>query len=126
MSDFKKLKVWRKAHALALNVHHVAARIRAPMYRSLRSQLVRSASSIPANIVEGRSKKTDADFARFLGYSVASTAELEYHLLVARDMGAITQATFLALLSQTIEVRKMLHGLINTLEGGSDSDSGRT
>jgi four helix bundle protein len=126
MSDFKKLKVWRKAHALALNVHHAAARIRGPMYRSLRSQLVRSATSIPANIVEGRSKKTDADFARFLGYSVASTAELEYHLLVARDMGAITQATFLALLSKTIEVRAMLHGLINTLEGGGDSDSGST
>ena len=82
---------------------------------------MRAASSIPANIVEGRSKKTDADFARFLRYAVGSTAELEYHLLVARDMGAITEATFLSLLSQTIEVRKMLHGLINTLDPPADS-----
>ena len=120
MSDFKKLKVWRKAHALALNIHHVAARIRGRDYTSLRSQLIRAAASIPANIVEGRGKKSDPDFARFLGYSVDSSAELEYHLLVARDMCVIKQATFLSLLSQTVEVRKMLHGLIKSLEGKRD------
>ncbi len=120
MSDFKKLKVWRKAHALALNVHSVAAGIRGRLYGSLRGQLVRAADSIPTNIVEGRGKKSDPDFARFLGYSVDSTAELEYHLLLARDMGAIKQATFLSLLSQTIEVRKMLFGLIKTVAPPSD------
>src|SRR5690242_6075796 len=106
MSDFKKLKVWRKAHALALNVHSVASGIRGRMYGSLRSQLVRAADSIPANIVEGRGKKSDPDFARFLGYAVDSAAELVSLARRAR-YGAITQATYLSLLSQTIEVRKM-------------------
>ena len=123
MSDFKKLKVWRKAHALALNVHSVAAGIRGRMYGSLRSQLVRAADSIPANIVEGRGERSDPDFAPFLGYSVDSTAELEYHLLVVRDMGTIAQAAYLSLLSQTIEVRKMLHGLINTVAPRKDKPS---
>jgi four helix bundle protein len=123
VSDFKKLKVWRKAHALSLNVHHAAARIRGRAYVSLRSQMIRAAASIPANIVEGRGKKSDPDFARFLRYSVDSTSELEYHLLCARDMGVMNQATYVSLLSQTIEVRKMLYGLINTLEGRDDSSA---
>lgn len=69
----------------------------------------------PANIVEGRGQKSEKEFARFLRISLNSTSELEYHLITARDFGVLTQSDFLALLSQTIEVRKMLHALINRL-----------
>ena len=126
MSDFKRLRVWAKAHALALNVDRVAGRIRGESYRSLRSQMVRSAMSIPANIVEGRTQKSERDFARFLGYAIGSTSELEYHLIAARDVKAITESDFLSLLSQVIEVRKMLHGLINTLSAARSSTAHKT
>ena len=115
MGDFAKLHVWRKAHALALNVHAVAIRIRGSNYVSLRSQMIRAAMSIPANIVEGRGQKSERDFARFLGYALNSSSELEYHLVVARDIRAITLNDFSSLLSQLIEVRKMLHGLLKRL-----------
>jgi four helix bundle protein len=115
MGDFAKLHVWRKAHALALNVHAVAIRIRGSNYVSLRSQMIRAAMSIPANIVEGRGQKSERDFARFLGYALNSTSELEYHLVVARDIRAITLNDFSSLLSQLIEVRKMLHGLLKRI-----------
>jgi four helix bundle protein len=115
MGDFAKLHVWRKAHALALNVHAVAIRIRGSNYVSLRSQLIRAAMSIPANIVEGRGQKSERDFARFLGYALNSTSELEYHLTVARDMRVIAPSDFKSLLAQLIEVRKMLHGLLKRL-----------
>ena len=49
------------------------------------------------------------------GFALNSTSELEYHLIVARDIGAITGSDFDSLLDQTIEVRKMLHGLQNRL-----------
>jgi len=62
----------------------------------------------------GLAKKTDRDFARFLGYSLGSATELEYHIIVARDVHAITQANA-SLLSQVVEVKKMLHGLIARL-----------
>jgi four helix bundle protein len=68
MSDFKKLNVWRKAHALALDVHRVATRIRGSDNASLRNQLIRTAMSIPTNIVEGTGQKTGKEFARFLGF----------------------------------------------------------
>jgi four helix bundle protein len=77
--------------------------------------------SIPANIVEGRTQKSERDFGRFLGYALGSTSELEYHLIAARDVKAITESDFLALLSQVIEVRKMLHGLISTLSAAKPS-----
>jgi four helix bundle protein len=115
MGDFAKLHVWRKAHALALNVHAVAIRIRGSNYVSLRSQMIRAAMSIPANIVEGRGQKSERDFARFLGYALNSSSELEYHLVVARDIRAITLNDFSSLLSQLIEVRKMLHGLLKRI-----------
>ena len=115
MGDFAKLHVWRKAHALALNVHGVAIGIRCPSYASLRSQLIRSSMSIPANIVEGRNQKSDRQFARFLGYAINSSSELEYHLIVARDAKLISLADARSLLDQVIEVRKMLHGLLRSL-----------
>ena len=113
MSDFKKLKVWRKGHALALNVHRVAVRIRGSDNTSLRSQMLRASMSVPTNIVEGAGQKSQREFGRFIGFALNSTSELEYHLIVARDIEVITRSDFDSLLDQTIEVRRMLHGLLN-------------
>jgi four helix bundle protein len=115
MSDFKKLKVWQKAHALSLTIDRMCKRIRGSQYSSLKSQVFRAAMSIPANIAEGRSKNSDKDFARFLGYALSSCSEVEYHLIVARDTKAIPEAEYTPAISQTITVRKMLYGLLNTL-----------
>lgn len=111
MADFAKLRVWRKAHALALNVRRVAATMRGSENASLRNQVNRAAMSIPTNIVEGRGQKSGADFARFLGYSLNSSSELEYHLIVARDIKVIAETDFRALRDQIVDVRKMLYGL---------------
>jgi four helix bundle protein len=93
-------------------VHRVTTRIRNPQFASLRSQAFRAAMSIPANIAEGRRQTTDAQFARYLGYGLNSASELEYHLIVARDTGIITEDEFATLAAQTISVRKMLYTLI--------------
>jgi len=77
MSDFKKLRVWRSAHALTINTNRVAGTIRGTRYAALRNQLERAAMSVSANIVEGRQHKSEREFARFLGYALASTSELE-------------------------------------------------
>jgi four helix bundle protein len=109
-----------------LNTHRVAMGIRGAQYLSLRSQLIRAAMSIPTNIVEGRAQKSERDFLRFLGYAIGSTRELEYHLLAARDIGAIAPIDCESLLSQTIEVRRMLLGLCRKLESGTPSRVPRT
>ena len=121
MPDFKKLLVWQKAHTLALRVHAASRAIRGADI-SLRSQLIRAAMSIPANIVEGRSQDSEREFARFLKIALNSATELEYHLLAARDIGAMRQSDFLALTSQTIEIRKMLYGLLSRIRQGPPPD----
>ena len=115
MSDFKKLHVWRKAHALALNVHRVSGKMRGAEYASDRSQIRRAAKSIPTNIIEGRGQKSTREQRRFLGYAINSSSELEYHLIVAKDTQAISKSDFLTLLNDVIEVRKMLYGLLGRL-----------
>jgi four helix bundle protein len=126
MSDFKKLNVWKKSHALALNVHRVAGRIRGKEHSSLKSQIVRAAMSIPANIVEGRGQKSELEFSRFLRIALNSSTELEYHLIVARDIQIISKSDFLTLLNDAIEVRKMLHGLLGKLSHDRRSSTNRT
>jgi four helix bundle protein len=117
VSDFKNLLVWQKAHALALHAHRVAMGIRRSHDMGLRSQIIRAAMSIPANIVEGRRQASEKEFARFLRIAINSAYELEYHLIVARDIGAISEADSASLLRELIEVRKMIHGLIKRLGG---------
>jgi four helix bundle protein len=115
VSDFKRLKVWRKAHSLALSVRRVATTIRGSDNASLRNQLIRAAMSIPTNIVEGTGQKTGKEFARFIGIALNSASELEYHLMMARDDHVIALSEAKSLSSRTIEVRKMLHGLQNAV-----------
>lgn len=117
MSDFKDLKVWQKAHALALAVNRAATPPRSPAQTELRSQMTRAAISIPANIAEGRGKRTDKEQVRFLRICTGSAYELEAHLVMARDLRYIEKVRANRLINQLEEVRKMLFGLIKYLEG---------
>jgi four helix bundle protein len=115
MSDFKNLLVWRKAHALVLNVERVAPSIRGSRYAALRTQMLRAAMSVATNIVEGSGQQSDREYIRFLRYAIQSDSELEYHLIAARDLNVMLPADFESLTAQTTEVRKMLHGLVRSI-----------
>jgi four helix bundle protein len=115
MADFKKLLVWQKAHAMALDAHQIAGRIRGAKHAALRNQIIRAAMSVPANIVEGSGQQSSREFCRFLRIALNSATELEYHFLTARDLRVIRETDSLALTSQVIEVRKMLYGLVRHL-----------
>ena len=72
--------------------------------------------TIPANIVEGREQKSEAEFRRFLRYALSSTSEPEYHLIIARDINVISAADFVGVLVPLKEVRMMLFGLLKRLD----------
>jgi four helix bundle protein len=124
VADFKKLEVWRKAHSLALYVHRVALGIRGSPYISLRNQIIRASMSIPANIVEGREQKSDLEFARFLRYALGSASELEYHLIIARDIRVIESDDFISLVRQVKDVRMMLFGFLKKLDPATARSKG--
>lgn len=111
MRDFKGLLVWRKAHALTLNVYRVT-RFRSRREHAARvNQARRAAMPVAANIAEGCARATQRDFVKFLNISFASSAELEHHLILARDLRLLSAADFRALTDQIGEVQRMLAGL---------------
>ena len=108
---------------MALDAHRVAGQIRGAKHASLRSQITRSAMSVPTNIVEGCGQQSAREFSRFLRIALNSTSELEYHLLAARDLEAVRSSDTLTLISQVIEIRKMLYGLLRYLVSRSEDRS---
>src|SRR5713101_3172791 len=108
MQGFRRLNVWEKAHRLTLEVYRVTARFPKEELYALTSQLKRAASSVAANIAEGCGRGSDADFARFLLIAMGSASELEYHLLLVRDLKFLPEADYLELERRTTEVKRML------------------
>jgi four helix bundle protein len=117
MQNYRKLKVWEKAHALAVAVHTLTEQVPRKNNTELIDQLRRAALSVPANIVEGAGSATDKEFARFLKIAFSSANELEYHLQFAADTAIISQLIFSARQAEVIEIRKMLMGLIRRATG---------
>ena len=115
MKDFKELKVWEKAHVLTLEVYqHTRTFPKEEMY-GLTSQLRRAAASIGANIVEGCGRRSDGEFTRFLQIARGSASELEYHILLARDLRLLSETAFRDLDSKVVEVERMLTGLVKRI-----------
>jgi four helix bundle protein len=118
MQDFKKLRVWQAAHFLSLEVHRSCDAKRFANFPGRRSQTLRCADSIAANISEG-SAKQGKEFARYLDLSLGSTKELENHLIFARDADLISRPQFERLIELVEHVRRMLIKLIRAVRSSS-------
>ena len=115
MKDFHELKVWQKAHQLTLAVYRATAAFPREELYGLTSQLRRACSSIAANLAEGCGRNGDAEFARFCSMAMGSASELEYHLLLAKDLQLINLADYEELGQGTIELKRMLTALMQKL-----------
>ncbi len=116
MSDFKKLSVWQKSHHLTLEVYKATANFPKEEIYGLTSQIRRAAASIPANIAEGSGRSSDNELIRFLHISMGSAHELEYHVLLSRDLGFLSNADYGQFEQQITEIGRMLRGLIQKLK----------
>lgn len=113
MKDFRDLKVWEKAHDLTLAVYRVTADFPQQEVYGLIGQLRRASSSIPANIAEGCGRNGDAELARFCQIAMGSASEVEYHLLLARDLNFLMENAYEDLSGD--EIKKMLATFIQKL-----------
>jgi four helix bundle protein len=116
MQDYRNLVVWQKAHQLTLRTYAISATLTGPTAWPLRDQLIRAAISVPSNIAEGAGRGTDSDFGRFVDYSLGSLNELEYDLLLARDLHFLQADEHFRICEQLVEVRRMLSGLRTQLK----------
>ncbi len=116
MKDFRKLKVWEKSHHLTLEVYKTTAKFPKAELYGLTSQIRRACASIPANIAEGCGRSGDAELARFLQIAMGSASELEYHLLLAHDLGLLNSQDYGQLAREVTEVKRMPTSLIQKLK----------
>ena len=116
MKDFRKLNVWEKAHQLTLKIYNVTEEFPREELYGLISQIRRAAVSIPTNIAEGSVRSSDADFARFLHIALGSPSELEYLILLSKDLKFIQSEVQEELNAEINEIKKMLITFIKKLK----------
>ena len=119
MKDFRKLKVWQKSHQLALDLYQVTASFPRTESYGLTAQIRRAAASIPSNLAEGCGRRGDAELARFCDIAGGSASELEYQLLLARDLKLIQPDVYEQLVKQTTEIKRMLTVFVRKLKAES-------
>ena len=116
MGDFKKLKVWKKSHQLALAVYKSTRAFPGEERFGLTGQLRRASASIPTNIAEGCGCGTDNELGRYLRISLGSATEVEYQLLLAKDLGHLSLSAYEPLRVAVLEIQSMLAVLSRRLK----------
>jgi four helix bundle protein len=119
MQDFRQLKVWQVGHQLVLAVYRTTVSFPREEKFGLTSQMRRCAVSIPANIAEGCGRDTSPDFARFLQIALGSASELEYYLLLCKDLNLLADEKFQGITESVFDVKRMLVKLIQTVRSTS-------
>lgn len=119
MRNFKELKIWQKGFQIAINSYKIIKAFPKEERFALCSQITRAGVSIPSNIAEGSSRKSDKDYNRFIEISLGSTFELETQLLIAREIKYGDESLITATLDLLTEEEKMLTAFSETLRGGN-------
>lgn len=108
MRDFRKLKVWGKAHDLVLDAYRITAGFPREELYGITAQLRRASVSIPANIAEGCGREGEEELRRYLRITLGSASELECHLLLAKDLRFLSSKDHEHIAGKLIEVKRML------------------
>lgn len=116
MKDFRGLKAWQKAHQLTLDIYKTTRRFPKEELYGLTSQIRRASVSVASNIAEGCGRGGDAELARFLQMAMGSASEVEYQLMLTRDLGFMDPETHLRLHEQVCEVKRMLTSFLQKLK----------
>jgi four helix bundle protein len=109
MRDFRNLEIWKRSHAAAIQIYEVTKSFPSTEKFGLTSQIRRAAVSIPSNIAEGCGHGSNKEFSRYLQIAAASTSELQYQLILAKDLGYLQQNQYREIANIVEEVKKMIY-----------------
>jgi four helix bundle protein len=116
VKDFKELRVWSKAHELTICIYNLTRAFPRDEIYGLTSQVRRSSASIGANIAEGCGRRSDGEMSRFLQIARGSASETEYHFLLAKDLGFLSEGDFRKTEQRVVEVQRMLTALVQKVQ----------
>jgi four helix bundle protein len=109
------LEVWKLAHQLTLEVYKITQNFPKSEQFGLMSQMRRSVSSVPTNIIEGQARQYKKEFIQFLYIAKGSLEETNYHLYLSKDLGYITEHDYVFLFELCTRIKMMLYKLIKSL-----------
>ena len=109
------LEVWKLAHQLTLEVYKITQNFPKSEQFGLMSQMRRSVSSVPTNIIEGQARQYKKEFIQFLYIAKGSLEETNYHLYLSKDLGYITEPDYVFLFELCTRIKMMLYKLIKSL-----------
>jgi len=117
IQKFEDIIAWQKAQDLAVYIYSTFRDLKD---FSFRDQICRASVSISNNVAEGFDRSSNADFARFLYFSIASCSEVRSMVYLASRLNYISEENKGQLLSQTQEISKIIRGLIKSLNKSRD------
>jgi len=121
LESFEDLSVWHKSHQLVLTIYRMTNEFPREEKFGLVAQMRRAAVSIPANIAEGFKKRGLRDKINFYNIAQGSLEELRYYVILAHDLGFVKETA--ALRADALEIGRMLHGLIRSIEAAKSDDN---
>ena len=119
MKDFRELQIWQRSHQLTLAIYRATAGFPREELYGLTSQLRRACSSIPTNIAEGCGRQGDTELARFLQIAMGSASEVEYQLILARDLEYLPMDGYTKLNNELVEIKRMINAFLQKLRANS-------
>lgn len=99
---FRKLEIWKDGIELSKIIYELTRNFPKEEIYGLTSQMRRSAISIPSNIAEGAGRDTNKDFAHFLTIAKGSSFELDSQLILAKELGYITEEELIPILDKLV------------------------
>jgi len=112
MEAFEQLEVWRRSSRLCVNMYKALQNC---PDRGFKDQITRAALSVPSNIAEGYERNSNNEFVRFLKIAKGSCGELRTQLYIGSEAGLLDKSKAAEYVLESIEVIKMLQGLITSL-----------
>ena len=115
VQSYRDLIAWQKAMDLIVDIYNCTQNFPKSETYGLVSQLRRAAVSVPSNIAEGHARRSTGEFKQFLGHALGSVMEMETQILIGERLGYIDPAKSRDLLARTMEVGKIVNGLLRSL-----------
>ena len=116
MHQFKELIIWKKSRQFCSSIYLITSIFPSDEKFGLTNQLRRACVSIPSNIAEGSSRKSNKEFGRFLEIAICSAYEIETQLLIATDLGFLEIEKQETLTNQLEEIIKMVSKFKSSLK----------
>lgn len=106
MRDFRELEIWKSSHELVLRVYKKTTEFPDEEKYGLTNQLRRSSTSIPSNIAEGCGRNTNKELIHFCHIALGSAYEIDYQLLLAKDLTFIKKEDYEVLFEKLTILKK--------------------